>query len=99
MCLTELESVLKKVFATIEDRKANPKAGSYTNSLLEAGEDEILKKIGEEAMEVIIAAKSQGDERIISELADLVYHCMVLLAQRDLTLGDVGAELKRRHGV
>jgi len=97
--LTELESVLKKVFATIEDRKANPKAGSYTNSLLEAGEDEILKKIGEEAMEVIIAAKSQGDERIISELADLVYHCMVLLAQRDLTLGDVGAELKRRHGV
>lgn len=97
--MTELESVLKKVFATIEDRKANPKAGSYTNSLLEAGEDEILKKIGEEAMEVIIAAKSQGDERIISELADLVYHCMVLLAQRDLTLGDVGAELKRRHGV
>jgi phosphoribosyl-ATP pyrophosphohydrolase len=92
-----MADILAHVFATIEDRKANPKPGSYTNSLLDAGEDEIVKKIGEEAVEVILAAKGQGDERVISELADLAYHCMVLLAQRGLTPDDVAAELERRH--
>jgi phosphoribosyl-ATP pyrophosphohydrolase len=89
--------ILAHVFATIEDRKADPKPGSYTNSLLDAGEDEIVKKIGEEAVEVILAAKGQGDARVISELADLTYHCLVLLAQRGLTPDDVAAELERRH--
>jgi phosphoribosyl-ATP pyrophosphohydrolase len=88
---------LKRVFAVIEDRKAHPKPGSYTNRLLEAGEDEIIKKIGEEVVEVILAAKSQGDERVISELADLTYHCLVLLAQRGLSPDDVAAELERRY--
>jgi phosphoribosyl-ATP pyrophosphohydrolase len=88
---------LERVFAVIADRKANPKPGSYTNRLLEAGEDEIVKKIGEEAVEVILAAKSQGDQRVISELADLAYHCLVLLAQRNLTPDDVAAELERRY--
>jgi phosphoribosyl-ATP pyrophosphohydrolase len=88
---------LKRVFAVIEDRKAHPKAGSYTNRLLEAGEDEIVKKIGEEAVEVILAAKSQGDQRVISEMADLAYHCLVLLAQRNLSPDDVTAELERRY--
>ena len=89
--------ILAQVFATIEDRKAHPKPGSYTNSLLDAGEDEIVKKIGEEAVEVILAVKGQGDERIISELADLTYHCLVLLAQRGLSPKDITAELERRH--
>ena len=86
--LEELEivtDILARVFATIEDRKANPKPGSYTNRLLDAGEDEIVKKIGEEAVEVILAVKGQGNERVISELADLTYHCLVLLAQRGLS--------------
>lgn len=92
-----MSDILAQVFATIEDRKANPKPGSYTNSLFEAGEDEIIKKVGEEAAEVILAAARQGDERLISELADLAYHCMVLLAARGLSPDDVGAELERRH--
>jgi phosphoribosyl-ATP pyrophosphohydrolase len=92
-----VSETLERVFATIEDRKTNPKPGSYTNTLFDAGEDEIIKKIGEEAIEVILAAKGQGDERMISELADLAYHCLVLLAQRGLSPGDVAAELARRH--
>jgi phosphoribosyl-ATP pyrophosphohydrolase len=88
---------LTKVFAIITDRKAHPKPGSYTNSLFDAGEDEIVKKIGEEAVEVILAVKGQGDERVISEVADLTYHCLVLLAARGLTPDDIAAELERRH--
>lgn len=88
---------LAQLFAIIEDRKAHPQPGSYTNRLLELGEDEIVKKIGEEAIEVILATKGQGNERLVSELADLTYHCLVLLAQRDLSPADVSAELARRH--
>jgi phosphoribosyl-ATP pyrophosphohydrolase len=89
--------ILARLFGIVEDRKAHPKEGSYTNRLFEAGEDEIAKKIGEEAIEVIIAAKGQGDERLISELADLTYHCLVLLSLRGLSPEDVAAELERRH--
>ncbi|MBP1703961.1 MAG: hisE [Chloroflexi bacterium] len=89
--------MLDELFRIIEDRKANPVAGSYTNSLLSAGEDEILKKIGEEAVEVILAAKAQGNLRLVEELADLYYHSLVLLAARELSLADVEAELARRH--
>jgi phosphoribosyl-ATP pyrophosphohydrolase len=91
------QSILRRVFAQIEDRKANPRAGSYTNHLLDAGEDEIVKKIGEEAIEVVLAVKGQGDQRVIEELADLAYHCLVLLAQRGLSPDDIAAELERRH--
>ena len=92
-----MSEILAQVFATIKDRQAHPKEGSYTNHLLEAGEDEIVKKIGEEAVEVILAATRQRDERLVSELADLTYHCLVLLAARGLTPDDVAAELERRH--
>ena len=61
-----------------------------------AGADEIVKKVGEEAIEVVLAAKGQGDERLVSELADLLYHALVLLAARGLTLAQVEAELQRR---
>jgi phosphoribosyl-ATP pyrophosphohydrolase len=92
-----MSDVLDTLFATILDRRANPRPGSYTAKLLGAGEDEVLKKVGEEAMEVILAAKGQGDERLISEIADLFYHTLVLLAARGLTLADVEAELVRRR--
>ncbi len=92
-----MSDILAQVFATIQDRQAHPKQGSYTNHLLAAGQDEIVKKIGEEAVEVILAATRQGDERLVSELADLTYHCLVLLAARGLSPDDVAAELKRRH--
>jgi len=87
---------IQNLFAVIADRKTHPRESSYTNSLFDAGEDEILKKIGEESVEVILAAKAQGDERLVSELADLAYHCLVLIAQRGLTPQDVSAELERR---
>ena len=89
--------VIKSLFDTILDRQANPRPGSYTVKLLDAGEDEILKKVGEEAMEVILAAKGQGDERLVSEIADLFYHLLVLLATRGITPADVEAELIQRR--
>ena len=92
-----MTDILKRLFAIIEDRQANPRPGSYTCHLFDAGEDEIVKKIGEEAVEVILAVKGQGDERVISELGDLVYHCLVLLAHRGLSPDDVAEELERRY--
>ena len=92
-----MNNVLHDLFVTVLDRQANPRPGSYTARLLNAGEDEILKKVGEEAMEVILAAKGQGDERLVAEVADLFYHLLVLLAARDLTLDDVETELARRR--
>ena len=89
--------MLDELFAIIEDRKAHPVEGSYTNLLLNEGQDKIVKKIGEEAIEVIVAAKAQGDQRVIEETADLFYHTLVLLAARGLRLADVEDELRRRH--
>jgi phosphoribosyl-ATP pyrophosphohydrolase len=87
---------LPQLIAIIEDRKHNPKAGSYTNSLLV---DPILaaQKVGEEANEVVVAALVQSDERLVAEVADLVYHSLVLLAAHGLSWGDVGVALERRH--
>ncbi|MBI5931342.1 MAG: phosphoribosyl-ATP diphosphatase [Chloroflexi bacterium] len=92
-----MSDTLTRVFAIIQDRKVNPKPDSYTNQLFAAGEDEIIKKVGEEAVEVVLAAKGQGQERLISEMADLTYHCLVLLAQFNLTPDDIAAELDKRH--
>jgi len=88
---------LQQLFALIQSRRVTAPPGSYTAKLFAAGEDEIVKKVGEEAVEVILAVKGQGDERIISEVADLYYHSLVLLASRGLTLDAVEAELMRRH--
>lgn len=90
---------LNELFEIILDRKINPQTGSYTNQLLEAGENKILKKINEEATEVVVAAKVEGDTRLVEEVADLLYHTLVLLARRGLSLSDVEAELQRRHGL
>jgi len=89
--------MLNQLFEIIEDRKLNPVPGSYTNELLSGGQDAILKKVGEEAMEVILAAKGQGDQRVIEEVADLFYHTLVLLSSRELKLSDVENELRDRH--
>lgn len=88
---------LHDLYTIILDRKTHPKSGSYTCELFAKGEDEILKKVGEEAVEVILAAKGQGNPRLVEETADLLYHLIVLLAARDLSLADVEAELERRH--
>jgi phosphoribosyl-ATP pyrophosphohydrolase len=90
--------MLPKLFAIIEDRKANPRPGSYTLQLIEAGEDSILQKIGEETIEVLLAAKGQGDQRVIEEITDLFYHSLVLLSFRGFSLQQVEDELARRHG-
>ncbi|MBI3942271.1 MAG: phosphoribosyl-ATP diphosphatase [Chloroflexi bacterium] len=91
------QDFLAVLFALIQSRKETLLEGSYTTSLFRAGEDEIVKKVGEEAVEVILAVKGQGSERVISEMADLVYHSLVLLAQQDLTWQQVVDELERRH--
>ena len=89
-------SALDSLYHVILSRKANPTPGSYTVQLLEKGENEILKKMGEEAVEVIIAAKGETNERVLYELADFLYHTSVFLAARGLTWDDVDAELARR---
>ena len=91
-----MSQTLEQLYATIQSRKQNPPPGSYTAKLFAAGEDEILKKMGEEVVEVIVAAKGQGDERVIYELADLLYHSLVLLAARNLPWNAVEEELARR---
>ena len=88
---------IEELFAVICDRRDHPSEKSYTNRLMTAGEDEILKKIGEESVEVILAAKGQGETRLIEELADLTYHSLVLLAYKGLSPADIAAELERRH--
>ena len=78
------------------DRKAHPKEGSYTNYLFEKGLDKILKKVGEEATEVVIASKNPDPEEIKYEISDLLYHIMVLMAERGITWDDVIDELSQR---
>ena len=89
--------ILKEVYAVIMDRKVHPKEGSYTNYLFTKGVDKILKKVGEETAEVIIAAKNNSKEEIRYEVSDLMYHLMVLLVERGLTLEDIYGELKGRR--
>ena len=91
--------VLTELFAVLEDRRQNPQQGSYTSSLFAKGEDRILKKIGEEAAETIIAAKNHSPGEVIYEMADLWYHCLVLLAAHNIDFAALIAELgKRRNG-
>ncbi len=80
----------------IADRKANPVEGSYTAKLFAGGVDRIGKKIGEEATEVVIAAKNADRAELVWETADLLYHTLVLLAERGVSLDEIGAELSRR---
>ena len=89
--------VLKRVYDVIMDRKENPKVGSYTNYLFEKGIDKILKKCGEEAAEIIIAAKNPDSEELKYEIADFMYHMMVLMAECGLDWDDITQELANRE--
>jgi phosphoribosyl-ATP pyrophosphohydrolase len=93
------EHILDAVYRVILDRKANPSDNSYTASLMAKGIDKILKKIGEEATEVVIAGKGGSRAEVISETADLLYHLLVLLGYRDIALAEVNAELACRFGI
>jgi len=85
------------LFDLIEDRKKNPSEKSYTTSLFNEGLPKIAQKVGEEGTEVVVAALAQDDQRLIEEIADLIYHTLVLLSARGLTPADVVAELEKRH--
>ena len=85
------------LYNLLSGRKSSPKEGSYTTYLFEKGIDKILKKVGEESTEVIIAGTKQDKEETVYELADLVYHCMVLMVEAGISLEDVRKELGKRH--
>ena len=88
--------VFEDVYNVILDRKEHPKEGSYTNYLFDKGIDKILKKVGEECTEIVIAAKNPNPEEIKYEISDFLYHVMVLMAERGVTWEDVTTELSRR---
>jgi len=92
----EFGLTLHNLYSLIAERKEKRPEGSYTTYLFNSGLDKILKKIAEESGEVIIAAKNKAPREIISELADLFYHLLVLMVERDVKLGEVANELTRR---
>ncbi len=87
---------LNSLYATILDRKENPKEGSYTSSLFAEGLPRMAQKVGEEGTEVVVAALSQENVRLVEELADLAYHVLVLMAAKGVSPQDVAAELEKR---
>jgi phosphoribosyl-ATP pyrophosphohydrolase/phosphoribosyl-AMP cyclohydrolase len=89
--------ILYKLVKLLEDRRENPKEGSYTNYLFEKGVDKICKKIGEEAAETIIAAKNNDPTELTYEASDLIYHLLVLLNNQDVALDSIYEELTKRH--
>jgi phosphoribosyl-ATP pyrophosphohydrolase len=96
---TGLAETLERIAAIIEERRGSDPAKSYVARLLAEDEDAVLKKIGEEATETVLAAKSGDRLHLVRETADLWFHCMVLLARHGLGPGDVLAELHRREGI
>lgn len=88
--------VFEEVFEVIKDRKIHPKEGSYTNYLFDKGIDKILKKLGEEATEIVIAAKNPNPNEIKYEISDFLYHMMVLMAEKDVTWEEITTELANR---
>lgn len=89
--------VLRELVEVAQDRKANPQPGSYTNYLFDKGEDKILKKVGEEAAEVVIAGKNRSVDEITYETADLLYHLSVMLVDNGMTWENVFSELEKRR--
>lgn len=93
-----MDNCIKEVYATILDRRDHPVEKSYTHYLFEQGLDKILKKVGEESAETIIAAKNGNNEDTVGEIADLTYHLLVMMAQQGITPDDVKNLLEERHG-
>ena len=90
--------ILEGVLRTIQERRANPQAGSYTAKLFEGGHDKILKKVAEEAGEVLLSSKGGKKEEIVYEVADLLFHTLMVLGYHDLSLQDMYQELGKRFG-
>lgn len=90
------KEVLNELYAVIKDRKENPMEGSYTNYLFDKGIDKILKKVGEETTEVVIAAKNENKDEFVGEVCDVIYHLMVLLVEKNIKLEDISEELNKR---
>lgn len=88
--------ILDDIYKVIIERKDTPLKDSYVSALQSKGKDEILKKIGEESIEVIIAAKAEDREHLIGELADLWFHCLVLMAEEGINNSDIFGELEKR---
>ena len=93
-----MNNILDKIAAVLEQRKSDDPANSYVAGLFHGGTDEILKKIGEEAAELIIAAKGDSNDDLVHETADLWFHTLVLLSKKDLTPDMILTELDRRFG-
>lgn len=89
--------ILDELYGVVRDRMENPKEGSYTNYLLDCGIDKILKKVGEECSETIIAAKNEDPAEIAPEASDLLYHLIVMIAERGMTMDDIYRELQHRR--
>ena len=89
--------IRRELHSVIKDRQEHPVEGSYTNYLFDKGTDKISKKLGEEAVEVVIAASQRNRKEIIGEIADLEYHLLVLMADQGITIDDVEAELRSRR--
>lgn len=92
-----MADMLNQLEAIIRDRQRSPREGSYTNRLLQGGVPAIAQKVGEEAVEVVIAALAQDQNEQVDELADLLYHTLVLMRVLDISLDDVRARLRQRH--
>ena len=88
--------MIDELYTQAVARQKEPKAGSYTNYLFDKGIDKILKKLGEEATEIVIAAKNPNPEEIKYEISDFLYHCMVLMAEKGITWEDITTELSKR---
>ena len=91
-----MDRTLEALYQVVLDRKAHPQEGSYTCYLFDKGLDKILKKVGEECAETIIAAKNDVSADTVGEVSDLIYHLLVMLAEKDIPLDGVLAELDRR---
>ena len=93
------QQTLEELYAIIKGRKDTPKEGSYTNYLFDKGLDKILKKVGEEATEVVIAAKNENPRELVYETADVLYHLLVLLVEKGVSYEAILEELASREGV
>lgn len=93
------QQTLEELYAIIKERKETPKEGSYTNYLFDKGLDKILKKVGEEATEVVIAAKNEDSRELVYETADVLYHLLVLLVEKGISYEAILEELASREGI
>lgn len=92
-----MNDVLSELYQVVLDRRANPQEESYTCYLFDKGIDKILKKVGEECAETIIAAKNGRNEETVEEICDLLYHLLVMMAQQDIPYEDVATVLEKRR--